>query len=162
MNIDDTYAFQNTLSRIRQRYALHFLEPAGSKSGEERRIEVLLTAAALRRHSDADLRFRSIYYASGNGSAPVDGPVVSSTSTTEETPATRSSTAGSSRESAPPVMRRRPLSDGSNSGPRGPSPIVGVDAPKSTDTTSTTPAKTSDTPAEPGKGWRKLKPGETP
>jgi VWFA-related protein len=162
MNIDDTYAFQNTLSRIRQRYALHFLEPAGSKAGEERRIEVLLSPAALRRYPNADLRFRSIYYASGNGSAPVDGPVVSSTTEEGPAPAARSTAAGASRESGPPIMRRRPLSDGSNSGPRGPSPIVGVEAPKTSETPATPPAKTADTPAEPGKGWRKLKPGETP
>jgi hypothetical protein len=155
MSIDDAYAFQNTLSRIRQRYALHFIEPAGSKPGEERRIEVLLTANAQRRYRDADLRFRSVYYAGGNSSAPVDGPpVVSGASTEPAAPtATRRST------DAPPVMRRRPASDGSSTGPRGPNPIVGVDAPK-TEKAEPKPAESST--STDSKGWRKLKPGETP
>lgn len=169
MSIDDSYAFENTLSRIRQRYALHFLEPAGSRPGEERRVEVLLTAAAQRKYSDAELRFRHIYYAAGNSSAPVDGPpVVSSSSTSTDGPAPATTSRRTSSDDSAPVMRRRPASDGSSTGPRGPSPMVGVDAPKTPDAAkpadapqATPEKKTTDTPSD-SKGWRKLKPGETP
>jgi len=163
MSIDDTYAFQNTLQRIRQRYALHFLEPAGSRQGEERRLEVLLTAAAQRKYGNADLRYRSIYYAGGNSSAPVDGPpVVSGASTESESSAPAASrTSRRTDDSAPPVMRRRPASDGSSSGPRGPSPIVGVEGPKPSSDTPPAAEKKSES-TEPSKGWRKVKPGETP
>ena len=45
MPVDDAYALENTLARIRQRYALHFNLPQGVRSGEERNIEVSLSDA---------------------------------------------------------------------------------------------------------------------
>src|SRR5262249_10900932 len=43
MSVDDGYALENTLSRIRQRYAIYFNLPAGVKRGDERSIDVSLT-----------------------------------------------------------------------------------------------------------------------
>jgi VWFA-related protein len=49
MPVDYSSALENTLSRIRQRYALYFNLPAGVKRGEERRIEVSLVESARQR-----------------------------------------------------------------------------------------------------------------
>jgi hypothetical protein len=61
--VDDASALEITLERLRQRYALHFNVPPGVKQGQERSISVDLTAAALRRHPGAELRFRRTYTA---------------------------------------------------------------------------------------------------
>ena len=72
MPVDDASALQDTLARIRQRYALHFNVPQGAKAGEERAIEVELSAAARRRYPDADIRYRRSYLVSGGGPAGAD------------------------------------------------------------------------------------------
>ncbi|HYO81937.1 MAG TPA: VWA domain-containing protein [Bryobacteraceae bacterium] len=58
MRVDEAQALDTTLLRLRQRYALHFSLPEGVKPGDERDIEVELTAAAQRRHPGAEVRFR--------------------------------------------------------------------------------------------------------
>ena len=68
MPVSDAYALEETLSRIRQRYALYFNLPDGVRPGEERNIEVDLAAAARRRHPDAEVRYRRVYMTS-NGNA---------------------------------------------------------------------------------------------
>ena len=70
--VDDASALETTLSRIRQRYALHFLVPAGARSGQERHIEVALSDTARHRYADADIRYRHTYVAP-NG-LPEGGP----------------------------------------------------------------------------------------
>src|SRR5260370_13367485 len=50
MPVDDSYALETTLSRIRQRYALYFNLPPGVKAGEERAIGVSLAETATARH----------------------------------------------------------------------------------------------------------------
>lgn len=67
MAVDDASAFENTLARIRQRYALYFYLPEGVKPGEERAIEVQLSDAARRRYPGAQVRYRRSYVAP-NGS----------------------------------------------------------------------------------------------
>jgi hypothetical protein len=74
LSIDDAGAFEDTLSRLRERYALHFLVPEGARAGEERTLDVNLSAAARRRYPDAEVRFRRTYIAPGAGlaSTPVE------------------------------------------------------------------------------------------
>uniref|UniRef100_Q029H1 von Willebrand factor, type A n=1 Tax=Solibacter usitatus (strain Ellin6076) TaxID=234267 RepID=Q029H1_SOLUE len=67
MAVDQASAFQRTLARIRERYALYFYLPAGMQAGEERSVEVLLTDAARRRYPRAEVRYRRSYLAP-NGS----------------------------------------------------------------------------------------------
>jgi len=66
-SINDASALEETLSRIRQRYALYFNLPEGVKPGQERNIEVDLTAAARRRFQDAEIRYRRVYMGSSGG-----------------------------------------------------------------------------------------------
>jgi VWFA-related protein len=99
MSVNDASALEETLSRLRQRYTLYFNLPDGVKPGEERNIEVALTASAQRRHGDAEVRYRRVFMGSGgNGDAspvrvtraPIDtgystAPVSSSDSSTSTT-----------------------------------------------------------------------------
>ncbi|MCU1274659.1 MAG: von Willebrand factor, type, partial [Bryobacterales bacterium] len=65
--VDHASAFEETLARIRQRYALYFYLPEGVKPGGERAIEVELSDAARRRYPGAQVRYRRSYLAP-NGS----------------------------------------------------------------------------------------------
>ena len=63
MAVDQASAFEQTLARIRERYALYFYLPEGMQPGEERSVEVLLTDAARRRYPGAEVRYRRSYLA---------------------------------------------------------------------------------------------------
>ena len=61
---------QQTLARIRQRYALFFNLPDGVEPGRKRNIEVVLTPAALQRYPDAQVKYRRVYMTPAGGAAP--------------------------------------------------------------------------------------------
>lgn len=61
MSVDDASALEETLARLRQRYALYFNLPDGVQPGQERNIQVDLTPAARRRFPDAEVRYRRVY-----------------------------------------------------------------------------------------------------
>ncbi len=85
--VDDAYALQGTLERLRQRYALHFLLPAGADVGQERHIQVALSDAARRRYPDADLRYRRTYIATATGTYVAPGVPAAETGPAEAAPA---------------------------------------------------------------------------
>jgi VWFA-related protein len=58
MSVNDSSALEDTLARIRQRYTLYFSLPDGVQPGQERNIQVDLSADARRRFSDAEVRYR--------------------------------------------------------------------------------------------------------
>ena len=140
--VDDADGLETTLSRIRQRYALHFYLPAGARSGEERQVEVALSEAARRRYPDADVRFRKTYMtpdgavaASSNGP---DAPVVVRAGESAE-PATSDSQSDNNGT----LKRRRAVNDG------GRGPLIGVPMNESPTTAGGTTSET----AKPA--WRK-------
>ena len=61
LSVEDKDPLKTTLTRIRQRYTLHFYLPDEAKPGEERTLDVLLAPAARVRYPDAKLRFRDSY-----------------------------------------------------------------------------------------------------
>ena len=63
MAVDQASAFEQTLERVRERYALYFYLPEGMQPGEEHSVEVLLTDAARRRYRGAEVRYRRSYLA---------------------------------------------------------------------------------------------------
>src|SRR5215469_3578915 len=63
MAVDQGSAFEQTLVRIRERYALYFYLPEGMQPSEEHSVEVLLTDAARRRYPGAEVRYRRSYLA---------------------------------------------------------------------------------------------------
>jgi hypothetical protein len=101
MSVDDASALEETLTRLRQRYALYFHLPENAKPGDERSISVDLSPAARRRYPDAEIRFRRVYLApdgpAGSGRtmvtrAPARVPAESSRTTTlndDDRPAVR-------------------------------------------------------------------------
>jgi VWFA-related protein len=157
MTVDDAYALETTLSRLRQRYALYFNLPAGVRAGEERSIEVSLADNASRRYGDAEVRYRRVYMAQ-NGST--SGP-------TEITRAPVSAPSRTVDQDAPPVIRRRPAV--SDDGPRQGPLDVGANstaaenqpAQKAKASDNTRPSDNTATDDAPSQGgWRRAKPDE--
>jgi VWFA-related protein len=145
MSVDDAYALETTLARLRQRYALYFNLPPGVRAGEERAIEVSLADGALRRYRDAEVRYRRVYLAQ-NGSAA------------EPTVITRAPvSAPTAVNQDPPVARRRPPVNGSSTGPRqGP-----LDVGDKSTAVDAQPAQKPVADEGPSQGgWRRAKPDE--
>jgi hypothetical protein len=71
ISVNDASALQETLARIRQRYALFFNLPDGVQPGQERNIEVDLTPAARQRYPDAEIRYRRVYMTPESGASPL-------------------------------------------------------------------------------------------
>lgn len=150
MPVDDAQALETTLMRIRQRYALHFYLPNGVRPGQERNIEVDLSAKGRRRYPDAEVRYRRVYMAPeglAGGESPIterrtspaddpDRPVVSRT-----------------------PSRRRPMVDPLPEGPRVRSvPTAETEAPRASDrppTAQEPQLQARPEPTPPPCGWRK-------
>jgi VWFA-related protein len=165
LRVDDAGALENTLTRLRQRYAMHFKLPEGVKPGQEGDIEVQLSAEARRRYPDAQVRFNRVSLRDSDA-APVssssDDPVVVSKAPLPASPPGLSS------------PRRRPgVSDGSgrSDGPitqsQGgwrradePGPAGATHEPRAPEVKDR-PLPAPDNPPKEG-GWRRIKPGEQP
>ncbi len=169
--VDNASALEDTLARLRQRYALHFLVPPDAKPGQERNIELALTGAALRRYPGAEIRYRRTYYTSdapGTSGGSADQSVIASQSPAPS--ASRAADPDSSTASG--VRRRRAVNeDGTPIGGAADSELV---TPNSDGSASTggwrrstddapPPATPTNSADQPNKGgWRRVKPGEQP
>ena len=165
MRVDDAYALQDTLDRIRHRYALYFPLPAGVRAGEERHIELDLTATVRSHFPGSDVRYRREYY------APDRVPAVTQ-SGTEPRPATAAEPDDPDR----PYLRRRPgVSqdqsrqgpldlDGPPATPAAPPPAPAAPAPTPAAQANPAPAQAAPAPARDpnAPGWRKARPDEAP
>ena len=99
MQVDDASALEDTLARLRQRYALFFYLPEGLKSGEPKSVNVALAQDASIRYHDAEVRSRQVFMSGAAGHA--NSPVL--TSTEQEPPASGAEPASSqSRSGATP------------------------------------------------------------
>jgi VWFA-related protein len=164
LRVDEAGALENTLTRLRQRYALHFNLPDGVKPGQEGNIEVELSAAARRRFPDAQVRFNRVNLQDSDA-APVssssDETVVVSNAPPAAAPATT-------------TRRRAGVSDGSGTheGPiqsqggwrragdpeRAPQPAA-----EQTQSPATVKERAPAAEEKPKQGgWRRVKPGEQP
>lgn len=175
MPVDNSYALQDTLARIRERYAIHFYLPAGARAGEERNIQVDLADATRARFPGADVRYRRSYYAPAN--------VAPATGTTSDTVVVSQS--GPNDGTAPddpdrPRYRRRPgvsQPDVSHDGPvlhddGGASsnpPAAAAPAPQPAWRSANPNTPNAQQPAQPAPppsqdapgGWRKARPEDT-
>jgi VWFA-related protein len=59
--VDDAAALEETLTRLRQRYALHFNSSDTIDTNAHRTLSVDLTEAARRHYPDAEIRYRRVY-----------------------------------------------------------------------------------------------------
>jgi len=117
MDVDRASALEDTLARLRQRYALHFYLPDGAKSLDLQSVQVDLSQEARLRYRDAEVRSRRVFMSGGTGSdrsgptvitrskQPPDAPVDSTTPAADET-----------HEQSTPKRRRVAVND--DSGPR--------------------------------------------
>jgi hypothetical protein len=88
MRVDEASALEDTLARLRQRYALFFHLPEGSASTDQRSVEVALSNTTRLRTQEAEIRYRRVYMA-GTTSREHVGPVVSRIQQPAETGPTR-------------------------------------------------------------------------
>jgi hypothetical protein len=65
MQISDASAFEDTLERIRRRYALHFYWPQGATNPEGRTVVVSLAHSTGARYRGSEVRYRRAYFSSG-------------------------------------------------------------------------------------------------
>lgn len=61
MDVDQASALQDTLQRLRQRYALHFYLPEGTQAGDRQTVRVELSQEAKLRYLDADIHYRRVF-----------------------------------------------------------------------------------------------------
>lgn len=132
--VDDASALENTLARIRQRYALHFHLPEDVKPGQERNIAVELAASAQRRYPGAEVRYRRVYL------APDRVPVEAGTQPPRNVQRT--------------AAKRRPAV---NEPLGAPGATSTVETPSPAD-----PAPPPASPAPSQGGWPRVKPGQQP
>ncbi len=145
--VSDAFALENTLTRMRQRYTLYFLSPDDARPGQERSISVDLAAVIRDRYPNADVRYRKTYFASSSATGKAEPSYSSIDDRPSSNPRSRSNRDDAS-DSDRPVIRRRPVADGTGSGPRGPNPALGGTAPTGSITTPDSQTKTG--------GWRKV------
>ncbi len=153
MQVDDASALEDTLARLRQRYALYFYLPEGSRAADRRTVEIDLSNEAKLRYQQAEIRYRRVYM-SGTGSADQNGPVVSrvqqpaDTTIDEPTP---------SEDNSAPKRRRIAVND--DSGPR-----VNIGPSDSDTQTAPPPSQTASPATQPPQtgGWPRANPPNTP
>jgi hypothetical protein len=67
MEVDSASAFQETLEKLRQRYALYFYWPPGPANPEERLVTLALSASAGAEFREAEVRYRRAYLGKAGG-----------------------------------------------------------------------------------------------
>jgi len=102
MSVNDASALQDTLERLRQRYTLYFNLPEVAQPGQERNIQVDLSADARQRYSDAEVHYRLTSLSSHGDDA---APVHITRAPSDSSPASPSSPSADSNE--PPTPHRR-------------------------------------------------------
>lgn len=109
MNVGAAYAFRDTLTRIRQRYALHFNLPPTAGPSELRRVTVELAEAARRRYPDAQIRYRRTYRTPSSIPQPAAGAKDDEEVITESVEITQAeeSRAGSTKQQPQPGASSR-------------------------------------------------------
>lgn len=95
--VRDAAALQDTLERLRQRYALYFYLPEGM-SGGGRNLQVSLTEMASIRYHGAEIESRRVFMAGGGGASRQS--VEPATVTTVSMPAATPQASGASRDSS--------------------------------------------------------------
>ena len=161
MSVDDVYALQDTLARLRQRYALHYYLPAGARAGEERSIQLQLADAVRSRYPGAGVRYRRNYYAPTSLPANISG---APTVVTQSAPQDRSG--NSNGDPDRPYLRRgvSQVPDRSLDGP-----LIGDGPGNAAPPPSQAPAAARPAPSPPAAppdpnapGWRKARPDDLP
>ncbi len=160
MSVSDASALQDTLERLRQRYALHFYLPGDVRSGQHRNLDIRLTSAAQQRYPDSTVRFRHSYVVP-DGASP--GPASPGEVAGEKSDPVVVTRASSEADAATPMSegarlkRRRVVNeDGSPIGPEGTSAAVPEKATTPAVQTEVPQPPANTTPAPKQRGWRRV------
>lgn len=73
MRVDEASALEDTLMRLRQRYALYFYMPEGVTTSDHQTLQVELSHETRLRYQDAEIHYRRVYMA-GNAAGERSGP----------------------------------------------------------------------------------------
>ena len=152
MSVNDASALEETLMRLRQRYALFYNWPEGVAPGQERNIVVDLSPEARRRYPDAEVHYRRAYM-SGNSDRD-HGPTIVRHAPADpdySAPATSVSRSTSSDDPAPTRRRRVAVNEDG-------SPISGTSDDSTPAAVQPAGRDTSPAPASPSGGWPKATP----
>jgi VWFA-related protein len=147
MRVDEASALENTLARLRQRYALYFYLPEGAKSADRRNIEVNLAQQASIRFQEAEIRYRRVYLSGGSGEERTGAAAITHA---------HDSGAASQSVSSQPTLNQTPSGRrvAVNEDSQGPS--INMISPDPDDAAGqTTPATAKQTPAS--TGWPRVK-----
>jgi VWFA-related protein len=149
MSVDDASALEDTLARLRQRYALHFYLTDEAQSKSQHSIRVDLSSEARIRYPDAEVRSRRVFM-SGSDASPSSGPTVV---THQTAPADPAPAYDSDSQQAP---KRRVAVNEDSSGPV----INTVETPDTPTTDAPAPAQPQpqSAPATQPKGWPRAAP----
>ncbi len=147
MQVQDASALEDTLARLRQRYALHFYLPEGSTASDHDSVKVDLSQEAKMRYQEAEIHYRRIYM---SGAAGHSGPTVVSRASAPVD--TDHGTASQDPDTESTTSRRRSVPVNEDSGPR----INTID-PEAGDSSQPTPHP-APTPAQqpPNGGWPRV------
>jgi hypothetical protein len=158
MQVADASALQDTLERLRQRYALHFSLPEGSQVGDRQKVQVELSQEARLRYLDAEIRYRRVLMSTTNA-AGHSGP-------TEITRAPRPIESAPETTATPEVSEPADRRHGAVNEDSG--PVINTVKPDEDSGDSTTPQKPAGnqtpppaTAPAPSGGWPKA-PGSNP
>ena len=174
MRVDEASALETTLTRLRQRYTLHFNLPDGVQPGQERQVEVQLADASRRRYPGSEVRYRRVYMRQDGSSA--DPVMISRTPTSSRPQVSSDDSTSTAASTGAPRRKRVPVNeDGTRIGgwrrEGEPEPQAQVSAQQDSSmqpqaSGSLTPEPATQKPAEPEAkptgGWRRVKPGEDP
>lgn len=166
MRVDEASALEDTLARLRQRYALYFYWPEGSRSGS---MQVDLAETARLRYQEAEIRYRRVYLA-GTDAGERTGPVVSRVQERVNSDDDVSAAAEPSTSPEPATARRRRVAVNEDAGPR--INTINPDSDDSTEDATPVPAQTTPssgapkstqgTPTPQPKGWPRTNQQNTP
>ena len=153
MQVQDAAALEDTLSRLRQRYALYFYLPEGMTPSNIGNLQIGMSEAASLRYHGSEIESRRVFMAGVNSSrAMVEPASVTKVDVPPAPPVNRSvPVSGPNRT----VRRSRAVNEGSgpNVNSMGPGPDEGPTAGTSESETSETEANHPAPPAKQKGGW---------
>lgn len=112
MQVEGASALEDTLARLRQRYALYFYIPESAKPSDQQSVQVDLSREARLRYRDAETRSRRAYIMAGDSRDSSEPAVV----TRRQEPSNASVDAQTSDDQAAPKRRKVAVND--DAGPR--------------------------------------------
>ncbi|MDQ2842182.1 MAG: VWA domain-containing protein [Acidobacteriota bacterium] len=153
MRVEEASALEDTLARLRQRYALYFYLPEGLTGADKTTPRVDLSQEARMRFGDAEVRSRRIYISGGTNER--SGPtVVTRGPGPGDTNQGQSSSQGQTASETSPAPKPRKVAVNEDSGPKVNTidPDDGAATPPSSPAPTQNPAQTA-TPAPAKGGW---------